>query len=114
MILVLEIAMLVWGIIALVKGKLKISKTKEVRGAKARLLGVVLVLPLPLAMMAGFVIGFTAARNGAVNMDSLKWTLIGVEAGIVLTCLALAVVGGMVMGQPPVEAAGFPVEQQVR
>ena len=55
MILGIEIALIVVGILALARGRMTLSKTKVVVGAPARLLGLLALTPLPLAFMIGFV-----------------------------------------------------------
>ena len=44
----LQIAMLIIGIIALVKGKVAFSKKRVVTGGLARVLGVLMLTPFPL------------------------------------------------------------------
>jgi hypothetical protein len=55
MILGMEIAMFVIGIMALVRGKLKLGKNKEVTGTPARLLGLIGFVPIPLAIVLNIV-----------------------------------------------------------
>ena len=47
MILGLEIGLIIYGIIALVKGRMKFGENKVVEGLPARLLGVLALTPLP-------------------------------------------------------------------
>ena len=107
----LEIAMLIWGIVIMVTGKLKVSKTKEVRGMAARGLAVLLILPLPLIFLAGVIYGLMVAGSGK-PADPLVLT--GIEVGILLFCAVGAGVGGMILGKEPRSTvSGFPVEGQV-
>ncbi len=60
----LEIGLLIAGIIALVSGKSKLSKELVATGTAARIAGLVMLLPLPLAFAAGMVIRFQNASRG--------------------------------------------------
>jgi hypothetical protein len=102
MILGLEIGMLIVGIIALARGKFSLTKKQVVEGATARVVGFVLILPLPLAFAAGFVISFGQAAQGKqVQLEDLKGTLTMVELGIVAACLIVAVAITLVSAQAP-------------
>src|SRR4051812_44818645 len=52
-----EIGLLLCGLLALASGKLMVSGTTMVRGAAARLLGLVLMAPLPLSFLLGLLFG---------------------------------------------------------
>jgi len=90
MILGAAIGLIIVGIIALVKGKLQLTKNKYVYGTPARLLALVALAPIPLWIM---IIGALAVGNVAqgreVTAGSLQWTSIGIEVGVLLTCVAL-------------------------
>jgi hypothetical protein len=107
----LEIAMLVWGIVVMVTGKLKVSKTKEVRGMAARGLALLMIAPLPLAFGVGFIYGVMNANAGQ-KIDTVTVTI--VEVVIVLGFALAAIVGGLILGKHPDEypppAQGFPVQ----
>ena len=53
-----QIALLLIGICVVVVGRFPLSRGKTVKGAKARLLGIMCLLPIPLALSVGFAIGF--------------------------------------------------------
>jgi uncharacterized protein YacL len=57
MILGAEIGLLFYGIYSLITGKFSIGKGRSVIGVKARILGAICVLPLPIAFSAGLVLG---------------------------------------------------------
>jgi len=102
MILGMEIAMLVIGFLALVRGKLTITPTKVVEGAPARLLGMLAMTPLPLALAAGIAI---AVVQGPADPEKFaednRWTLIAIEAGIVIGIAILVFgIGSMVAVDP--------------
>jgi hypothetical protein len=98
----LEIGMLIAGIITLAKGKFTLTKSRVVQGGAARLAGVVMVLPLPLAFAVGFVIGFDRGVHGKpVDLKELQGTLAVVELSIVAVCFLVALGIGLVCAQPP-------------
>ena len=66
MILGMEIGLAIFGLIALVKGKMTVSKNKVVVGAAARLLGLLALTPLPAALL--FVVLYAAAQGGQVRL----------------------------------------------
>ena len=52
-----EIAMVIMGIVTLVKGSFMVSRTRVVRGAPAYVIGAILVAVLPTALVVGFLVG---------------------------------------------------------
>ena len=56
-ILIAEIIMAIGGIYALITGKLKLTNSVRLEGTTARIVGVVLLLPLTIALGLGIVIG---------------------------------------------------------
>jgi hypothetical protein len=105
MILGLEIAMLIGGLVALVTGKLKLSQRMVTEGVAARLAGAVFLLPLPMAFTIGMVIGFMQATQGKPMDGSFNWTLVLMEAGIVVGCLVVGLVIAFVGGKAPKDAS---------
>ena len=57
-ILIAEILMLVGGLYALIAGRIRLTKNMSLEGTRARVAGLFLAAPLPLALLLGFVIGF--------------------------------------------------------
>src|SRR5262249_45988044 len=97
MLLVLEIAMLIVGLVALCTGKITLTKTAGYEGPSARLAGLAFVLPLPLALCVGLAIGSTV--RSLQELQEMRGTLIAVEVAIILAGL----IGGIVLavrGQP--------------
>lgn len=101
MILGMEIGLAIFGILALVRGKMTLSKNKVVVGAPARLLGLLALTPLPAALL--FVVLYAASRGGQVNDDD-KWTITGIEAGTVILVAILVFGIGAAIGITPREA----------
>ncbi len=56
-ILILELVLLTVGIVALIRGEIPLTKAYWVDGWPARSAGAVLLLPLPLALTVGFIVG---------------------------------------------------------
>jgi hypothetical protein len=111
-----EIAMLVFGIIFLVRGKINLSRDKVVEGAMARLIGVILILPLPLAFLVGVMIGISkgmeaAKRGGQVQLDPDTQMAIAItELAIIFGCLILALILMFATARPPQPKYGFDEE----
>ena len=90
MVLGAEIGMIIFGIYALITGKLTLTKNRIVRGTAARLIAVIALLPLPLTLAIGLIVGFIAAGRGQFLDPTnpslqLKYGLI--DAGIMVACL---------------------------
>ena len=85
MILGIEIALAIYGLIGLFGGKMTLSKTKVVLGVPARLLGLLALTPLPAAFVV--IIVYVAARAPAdperFAADN-KITIAVIEAVIVI------------------------------
>ena len=104
MILVLEIVMAVMGIKALVTGKLQMTGSKVVAGGAARVLGVILLTPVPIAAVAYIVIVFAAApANPEQYAEDNKLMLALVEAAVVIGILILVAVLCSMLGKSPAE-----------
>ena len=68
MLLIAEIASLVFGIITVATGKFTLSRNKVCYGAPARVVGVLLMLPLPVALLVSIaVVAMFVARGGVVG-----------------------------------------------
>ena len=53
-----QIALLLMGICVVITGWFPLSRGKNVRGGKARLLGLMCLLPIPIGFGVSFVLGF--------------------------------------------------------
>jgi hypothetical protein len=102
MCLVLEIGMLIFGLIALITGKFSVSRNKVVRGAPARVVGGIMLLPLPLALLSVVAVGLALGLKGDLQeMEKHRMTFTIVEAAIVLICFIAAMVVGAIYAGPP-------------
>src|SRR5262249_39010783 len=92
MILGLEIGMLIAGLMALITGKVTLSKSRVIVGAPARVAGGFLLLPVPLAFAIGLTIGYVQATRGRQQwMDQIQGSLPFIELGIALALGAVAI-----------------------
>jgi dienelactone hydrolase len=100
LILGIEIALFILGIIALATGKLTLTKTRVVYGWPARLLGIIGLLPLPLSFGVGVAIGVLLAMRGE-PVENHRGLFIAIEVGIVFGCVALLYGIGLFFVGPP-------------
>ncbi|HUE72699.1 MAG TPA: hypothetical protein VMP01_17570 [Pirellulaceae bacterium] len=70
MCLIVEIIMTIMGIVALVKGEIKVIGKHPVRGIPAYIIGGLMTATLPMAFAVGFIAGFVlAVRGQAANVQ---------------------------------------------
>src|SRR2546422_7657003 len=99
MLLVAEIAALAMGIVGVSTGKITLSRKRVITGPAARWIGVMLILPLPVALVAGLVVGVLMEAAGAVRnqaaMANDLW-LMGfiIELSIFAVCVVIATLIG--------------------
>jgi uncharacterized membrane protein len=91
--LVVEIIMLIAGIAVLIVGRIKVSENFTLEGWRARVAGVFLIAPLPLAFLAGVLIGVLMGF-GALPATALEYTgllelllVVGSVVGLVIYSL---------------------------
>ena len=91
MIIGAEIGLLIYGIIAMIRGQYSMGKGKKVIGSKARFLAAVCMVPIPLSMIAGFLVGFVIELfiPGSTSSGKLSGMMAGIEAAI-LVCTIIA------------------------
>ena len=105
MILGAEIGLLILGIPALVTGQLTLTKTRVVEGTAARLLAIIALLPLPLVMVVGMVVGAVVVlQGGDPTLSSMRWTFTLIELAIVVGCIAALYAIGWYITRVPVLA----------
>jgi hypothetical protein len=91
MLLGAEVAMLLFGLYALIAGKVSSRKGAPLTGLRARIIGVVLLAPFPLIFVGGFLLGFVWVLTGHDPKDrSIYWYVTGMEASIVIACAIAA------------------------
>lgn len=102
MLLVLELGMLVAGVIAFFSGKFKLTRNRVAKGTAARVAGIVLLLPVPLAFTAGFVLGLKqAAQHKPLTAPDFKAALLLVELLLVGSGLFVALMIALAFAERP-------------
>jgi hypothetical protein len=99
--IVIEIVLGVLGLILLLVGRLPLRPGRAVQGFAARLVGLLLMLPFPIAYLVGYNIGADAALHGK-KLDLTKEAprLALIEAGIIVACFVLAMVLALATAKP--------------
>lgn len=96
-----EIVMLIFGIIALVRGRFAWTRGTEVYGWPARIAGLVLLTPWPLAFVVGMVLGaIFMAQGKEVDSPEFKQTARVLGVIIVVACFILAIGIAKVYAKP--------------
>jgi hypothetical protein len=106
MLCVLEIMSVIYGIMTLVRGRFSFGKTKEVRGAPAYVIGVVLLATIPVAVFAAVILNFDAIVKGDEN--AFQWGRVDWRAWMgdvigVVGCWGTALVIAAAKAEPKVD-----------
>jgi hypothetical protein len=113
---VIQIAMLVMGVIALIKGEIKLTRNKVVHRHAARLIGLVMIAPLPTQLFVGIVWGVILGLQG-LDPESIQERILSsailVDLGITLGCALLAITLGLFLAKPPVEVVDEDLPPQI-
>jgi hypothetical protein len=106
-ILIAEILMLVGGLYALIAGKVRLTRNMYLEGWRARVAGLFLIAPLPLAFLAGLLIGLLMGMGA---LPASAESVVGiVELLLVLGALVGAVIFAVVTKpKEPVEPEEIP------
>src|SRR5262245_11208492 len=98
----MEIALLCIGISALVTGRFRLSANRVVYGGTARVLGLIALMPFPLAFCGGFCVGFQQGLQGKTSTDpESQPILIAFEVGSVVVCSVLVYTLGWFVASAP-------------
>lgn len=104
MILGMEIALAIVGLLALVRGRMTLSKSKVVEGAAARVLGLLALTPVPLVLLVSVVmVAVSKPADPEKFVEDKKWTIVAVEAAIVIAVGLLLAILGAALGTDPEE-----------
>ena len=93
--LVVELLMLLAGVYALMAGKLQVTNKLRLKGWRARVAGLILIAPVPLALLAGVVLSLLVDA-GALSESVVDYVGI-IDMALVLLALAAAVIFGYAM-----------------
>jgi hypothetical protein len=97
-----EIAALIFGIISLVTGKFTLSRNKVVRGAPARVVGLLLVLILPVALGLAVVVAAMLMAQGRLPDPAHPPVIIyAVEPVVFVIFFSAAIIVAAIYGGPP-------------
>ena len=117
MIDVLAIGMIIMGLLALIRGRIQLSKAKVVRGIPARLLGALALTPFPVATLIAILYMF--ATGDVKDPDDVeRWTqqnqgsVVAIAAGTVLGTALLIVILGFILAKPMTEEDRRPKKQR--
>ncbi len=108
MIIGAEVAMFVMGLYALIKGRLMTNKKAKfvVEGWPARVIGVICLLPIPMAIAVGILVAaIMVAQGKQVTEESFRWVGIAIEGSIVLICAITAGILARVYRTPVIPVA---------
>jgi hypothetical protein len=100
MILVLQVVVAVVGLLVLIFGRLRLSKSRCVKGLAARIAGLFLLLPIPLVLLAVWIAGVSVRSEGLVFPENLGWTGITVDLPILALCVLEALLIAFEWGNP--------------
>jgi hypothetical protein len=91
----------IFGLIIVIKGQVMLTYTKEVRGIPARLIGILLLLPLPLELLAGLLLGtFYVAQGRTINRSDIQGISAILGVVIIAFCVLSAIAIAAVYAQP--------------
>ena len=93
--LIAEILMFVGGLYALIAGKIKLTKNLHLEGGHARVAGLILMAPLPIAILIGLALG-----AGAVSGDIVDYAGF-IDMALVLLALVAVVIFGYAVREKP-------------
>lgn len=102
MIFGIEVGFFIAGLVALIRGKFALTPTKVVIGTAARLLGLVLMAPVPLILSVAF--GWAAATSVG-NEGDIRQSAVRViradEVPTIIVCGVVAFGVGSLLSRPP-------------
>lgn len=80
------------GIIIIITGKVKMSGGKVVTGKRARVVGVIFLLPVPLGFLTGIAAGLSNPR--ILQSDTGVSDLVLIELAIIISCTIAGIIVG--------------------
>jgi hypothetical protein len=93
--LIIEIIMLIGGLYALIAGRIKISAAISLEGWQARIAGIMLIAPLPLAFLIGVLISLLIS-TGALPPSVLSYASI-IEILLVVVTFAAVIIYALIV-----------------
>ena len=95
---ILQLAMMIYGIVVVVKGEFSVTRKRVIIGTTARVLGAILIAYLPLALMTWIVIGVflvvsnPALANNQIEMMKVVSQFWWIDVGLFVSTIFLVVV----------------------
>jgi hypothetical protein len=97
----IDVLMLIVGVMALIKGRIPLPRKRAVAGAWGRLIGAILVLPIPLTFLASFtMLLWMAAAGKPLEVRALPTPVLVIHAACTFICLAIAMVATLATNRP--------------
>jgi MFS family permease len=100
--LIAEVIMLIGGLYALIAGKLKLTKNLRLEGWRARVAGLILASPMPLAFVIGALLGVLVG-TGVLPEEVVDYAGF-VDIALVLLALVAVVIFGYAVRPKPAPA----------
>ena len=92
---------IIFGIVILVKGQVMLTYNRKVYGVPARIIGVILLLPLPLTLFSWMLLGaFSAALDKPIDEEKIGNAVIISVVAIIALCLLAVIVIAIVYSEP--------------
>jgi hypothetical protein len=102
MLLLLELGLTIFGIVALIRGKMTLTKKRVVEGTPARLLGILALIPLPLTIIFVLLFGVNKFLQGGTEIDQKEGVLLmGMELFLFLGGFVLVYSIGFAVATDP-------------
>lgn len=111
LILGIEIAMFVMGIVTLARGQFSLSANTIIRGGRAYAVGILMLLTLPFILGLGFALGFLLAINaGPEGLGANQWWFSLIDIGVLAFVWMIILIIGLTQPTLP-DAWDIPIEE---
>jgi len=101
----LGIILLIVGIIGLIKGKIGVTRTKELRRPASILVSLLFIAPFPLQILVGAGMGAQAVVDGEQDIELLKAKTSRIGLVIFLICFLAGLGLAFVLAKPKIQDA---------
>lgn len=103
-----ELAMFAFGLFALIKGQFSLTGSRVVEAVPARIIGIILLLPLLIGQGSGLIIGVVkGVQMGSQGKEftmqdamSLQGPLLAINGGVTALCFVAVLIIGIVAAKP--------------
>jgi hypothetical protein len=103
-----EAALLVPGIVWLIRGRMMLGRKRYIESAPGRMAGLLLILPVPTSFVVGTVVGVLMMMQGKeVNAKSMRVPGTIIEVTVLVGCFIASIIVFRVWAKPlPAKASG--------